>query len=157
MSSLTLHQKMVAMVESYEVKDGNTVKYTVKKKILAMGADFEIFQNGKQVALIDQKILNAVKTFNISINGQPCGTVKKKFPALTKDMNYEARGWKLDGDALGMSFKFTDKQGNVYATVKKKVVALGDTYEINITNQEDELLIVALTIILDEAFHSKRS
>ena len=157
MSSLTLHQKVVGLVESYEVKSGNTVKYTAKKKIIAMGADFEISQNGQVVAIIDQKVLNAVKTFDIIINGVPCGTVKKKFPALTKDMNYDARGWKLDGDALGMSFKFTDKQGNVYATVKKKVVALGDTYDINVTNDEDELLVVALTIILDEAFHSKRS
>ncbi len=146
------------MVESYEVKEGNTLKYTAKKKIIAAGADFDIFDaNGNQIALIDQKVLNMVKTYDISINGQPCGTVKKKFPALTKDMNYDARGWKLDGDALGMNFKFTDAQKNVYATVKKKLVALGDTYEINVTNPQDELLVVILTIILDEAFHSKRS
>ena len=98
-----------------------------------------------------------VKTFNIKLNGENCGTVKKKFPALTKDMNYDARGWKLDGDALGMSFKFTDAAKNVYATVKKKVLAVGDTYEITVTNDEDELLVVALTVVIDEAFHSKRS
>lgn len=158
MSTLTLHQKVVAMVENYEVTEGNTLKYTAKKKIIAAGADFDVFDaNGNQVALIDQKVLNMVKTYDISINGQPCGIVKKKFPAITKDMNYDARGWKLDGDALGMNFKFTDAQKNVYATVKKKLVALGDTYEINVTNPQDELLVVILTIILDEAFHSKRS
>ena len=146
------------MVENYEVTEGNTLKYTAKKKIIAAGADFDVFDaNGNQVALIDQKVLNMVKTYDISINGQPCGTVKKKFPAITKDMNYDARGWELDGDALGMNFKFTDAQKNVYATVKKKLVALGDTYEINVTNPQDELLVVILTIILDEAFHSKRS
>ena len=157
MSSLTLCQKVVALVESFEVKEGKTVKYTAKKKLVAMGADYEVYQNGQVVAVIDQKVLNMVKTYDITINGQPCGTIKKKFPSLTKDMNYDARGWKLDGDALGMSFKFTDAQKNVYATVKKKVVALGDTYELNITNDEDELLVVVLAIILDEAFHSKRS
>ena len=158
MSTLTLHQKLVAMVESYEVKDGNTLKYTAKKKIITAGADFDVFDaNGNQVALIDQKVLNMVKTYDISIYGQPCGTVKKKVPALTKDMSYDARGWKLNGDAFGINFMFTDAQKNVYATVKKKLVALGDTYEINITNPQDELLVVVLTIILDETFHSKRS
>ena len=72
-------------------------------------------------------------------------------------MDFDSRGWKLDGDALGMSFKFTDAMKNVYATVKKKVVAVGDTYEITVSNPSDELLVVALTVVLDEAFHSKRS
>lgn len=81
----------------------------------------------------------------------------RKRSCLTKDMTYDARGWKLDGDAFGINFKFTDAQKNVYATVKKKLVALSDTYEINITNPQDELLVVVLTIILDEVFYSKRS
>ena len=156
--SLTMHQKVKLGLEQYEVYAGSNIKYTVKKKLLAAGADFDIFDsNGNKVALVDQKVMNMVKTFDISINGQKCGTVKKKFPALTKDMNYDARGWKLDGDAVGVSFKFTDAAKAVYATVKKKVIALGDTYEITVTNPEDELLVVALTVVIDEAFHSKRS
>lgn len=156
--NLTMHQKVIAAVESYEVFDGKTLKYNAKKKVLAAGADFDIFDaSGSKVALVDQKVLNMVKTFDISINGQKCGTVKKKFPALTKDMNYDARGWKLDGDALGMNFKFTDASQNVYATVKKKVLAVGDTYEITVSDPADELLVVALTVVIDEAFHSKRS
>ena len=156
--NLTMHQKVIVAVESYEVFDGKTLKYTAKKKVLAAGADFDIFYTmGNKVALVDQKVLNMVKTFDISIIGQKCGTVKKKFPALTKDMNYDARGWKLDGDALGMNFKFTDSFGNVYATVKKKVLAVGDTYEISVADPADELLVVALTVVIDEAFHSKRS
>ena len=156
--SLTMHQKVKLGLEQYEVYAGSNIKYTVKKKLLAAGADFDIFDsNGNKVALVDQKVMNMVKTFDISINGQKCGTVKKKFPALTKDMNYDARCWKLDGDAVGVSFKFTDAAKAVYATVKKKVIALGDTYEITVTNHEDELLVVALTVVIDEAFHSKRS
>ena len=156
--NLKMHQKVKLGLEQYEVFAGDTVKYVAKKKLLAAGADFDIMDAaGNKIGLVDQKVLNMVKTFDISINGQKCGTVKKKFPALTKDMNYDARGWKLDGDALGMSFKFTDAAKNVYATVKKKVLAVGDTYEITVTNDEDELLVVALTVVIDEAFHSKRS
>ena len=145
-------------LEEYEVFVGSNVKYKVKKKLLAAGADFDIFDAvGNKIGLVDQKVLNMVKTFDISLNGQKCGTVKKKFPALTKDMNYDAKGWKLDGDALGMSFKFTDASKNVHATVKKKILAVGDTYEIEVVDPENELLVVALTVVLDEAFHSKRS
>ncbi len=156
--SLTMHQKVKLGLEQYEVFEGSTLKYTVKKKLLAAGADFDILDAaGNKVGLVDQKVLNMVKTFDITLNGQKCGTVKKKFPAITKDMNYDARGWKLDGDAVGVNFKFTDAAKTVYATVKKKIIALGDTYEISVVNAEDELLVVALTVILDEAFHSKRS
>lgn len=156
--SLTMHQKIKLGLEEYEVSSGNTVKYKAKKKLLAAGADFDIFDAaGNKIGLVDQKVMNMVKTFELTLNGQKCGSVKKKFPALTKDMNYDERGWKLDGDALGMSFKFTDAAKNVYATVKKKVLAVGDTYEITVTNDEDELLVVALTVVIDEAFHSKRS
>jgi len=156
--TLIMHQKVMKLLEEYEISSGNTVKYRVKKKLIAAGADFDVFDEaGNNIGLIDQKVLNAVKTYDISINGQPCGTIKKKFPALTKDMNYDARGWKLDGDMGGMNFKFTDSAKNVYATVKKKALAIGDTYEIVVMNPEDELLVVMLAVILDEAFHSKRS
>ncbi len=156
--SLVMHQKVKAGLEEYEVLDGKAVKYKVKKKLLAAGADFDIFDAmGNKIGLVDQKVMNMVKTFDLTLYGQNCGTVKKKFPALTKDMNYDLKGWKLDGDALGMNFKFTDAAKTVYATVKKKLVAFGDTYEITFANAEDELLVVALTVVLDEAFHSKRS
>ena len=156
--TLVMHRKAIAMVESYEISEGSNVKYKAKKKLLAAGADFDIFDSmGNKVGLVDQKVMNMVKTFNISINGAMVGTVKKQFPALTKDLNFDARGWKLDGDLLGNNFKFTDSMGNVYATVKKKVIAIGDTYEMVIANPSDELLVVALTIVIDEVFHSKRS
>ena len=65
--SLTMHQKVIAMVESYEVFEGKTLKYTVKKKILAAGADFDIFDAaGNKVGLVDQKVMNMVKTFDIT-------------------------------------------------------------------------------------------
>ena len=156
--NMKMHQKVKLGLEEYEVYVGDTIKYVVKKKLLAAGADFNIMDAaGNKVGLVDQKVLNMVKTFDITLNGQKCGTVKKKFPALTKDMNYDARGWKLDGDAVGVNFKFTDAAKTVYATVKKKIIALGDTYEISVVNAEDELLVVALTVILDESFNSKRS
>ncbi len=156
--SLVMTQKVVKLLEEYEVKVGGTIKYKIKKKVIAVGADFDVFDAvGNKIGLIDQKVANLVKTYDISIQGQPCGTIKKKFPALTKDMNYDARGWKLDGDALGMNFKFIDSAKNVYATVKKKLIAIGDTYEIEVMNPDDELIVVMLTVILDEAFHSKRS
>ena len=67
MLNLVMHQKVVAAVESYEIKNGGNVVYTAKKKILAAGADFDIFQNGNKVAYVDQKVINMVKTFNIII------------------------------------------------------------------------------------------
>ncbi len=155
---LVMTQKALKLLEEYEVKENGMMKYRIKKKALSAGADFDVFDAyGNQIGLIDQKVMNFVKTYDISINGQPCGTIKKKFPALTKDMNYDARGWKLDGDALGMNFKFIDRAKNVYAMVKKKLVAATDTYEIQVMNDDDELLVVMLTAILDEAFHSARS
>ncbi|MBQ1389541.1 MAG: hypothetical protein IIY78_07930 [Clostridia bacterium] len=158
MGNLVIHQKVKAGLEEYEVKVNNVVKYKVKKKLIAAGADFDIFDAvGNKVGLVDQKVLNMVKTFDITLNGQKFGTVKKEFPALTKDMKYDYKGWKLDGDLLGMNFKFTNASNSVMATVQKKVVAFGDTYEVAFTDAQDELLMVALTVILDEAFHSKRS
>lgn len=158
MSKLVMQQKVLKLLESYEIKKDNQVVYTAKKKLLAAGADFEIFdKQGNKVAYIDQKVINAVKTFNITINGQSAGTIKKQFPALTKDLDYNARGWKLDGDLLGMNFKFTDYTKQSHCNVSKKVLSFGDCYEIDAVDARDELLCIVLTIIIDEVFHSKRS
>ena len=158
--SLKMHQKVKkdGSLEEYEVFQDDILKYTVHQKLLCAGADFDIFDStGNKIGLIDQKVLNMTKTFEISLNGEKCGTVKEKFPSLTKDMIYDGKDWKLDGDAFGINFKFTDSAKNVHATVKKKVFAYGDTYEIVAEDPANELLVVALTVVLDEAFHSRRS
>ena len=145
-------------LEEYSVYEGDTLKYKAHQRLLCAGADFDIFDsNGNKIGLIDQKVLNALKTYEITLNGKKCGTVKEIFPALTKDMSYDGKNWKLDGDAFGLNFKFTDTAKNVHATVKKKVFAYGDTYEIVVEDPANELLVVTLTVVLDEAFHSKRS
>ncbi|MDE6729240.1 MAG: hypothetical protein K2J71_00490, partial [Oscillospiraceae bacterium] len=153
---MTVHQKLVAMTESYEIRSGNQIAYTAKKKIISAGADFKIMQGKDVIAEIDEKILPAVRTFRLLIRGQRVAVVKQQIHAISKDMFVEPFGWKLDGDLTGTDFKFTDR-GHVYAKVHKKMIALSDTYEVDFDDPENALLIAMLVIVLDETFHSKRS
>lgn len=157
MPHMTVHQKLVAMTESYEIKSGNQIAYTAKKKLISNGADFKIMQGKEVIAEIDEKILPAVRTFRILIRGQRVAVVKQQIPSLSKDMFVEPMGWKLDGDLTGTDFHFIDDRIRKHASVHKKILALSDTYEVDFDDPENALLIAALVIVLDETFHSKRS
>lgn len=157
MPHMTVHQKLVAMTESYEIRSGNQIAYTAKKKMISAGADFKIMQGKDVIAEIDEKILPAVRTFRILIRGQRVAVVKQQIPSFSKDMFVEPMGWKLDGDLTGTNFRFVGDRRHVYATVHKKIIAFSDTYEVDFDDPENALLIAALVIVLDETFHSKRS
>jgi uncharacterized protein YxjI len=160
------------------------MRYLMKQKIFCFGDDFAIkneagadiffvdgkafsfgdklsFQdmNGNELAFIRQKLLSWGPTYEIYRDDELAAVVKKELftffrCAFTVDVpgpnDYEAQGSFTD-----MEYTFT-RGGATVAEVSKRWFSFSDTYGVDITDGEDDILILASTVVIDMVCHGDR-
>jgi uncharacterized protein YxjI len=154
-----MKQKLFCFGDDFCIKDaaGNDV-FFVDGKVFAIGQKLS-FQdmNGKELAFIRQKLLSWGPTYEIYRDGQLAAVVKKHLftlfrCAFTVDVpgpdDIEAQGSFLD-----MEYEFT-RGGRQVAEVSKRWFSFTDTYGVDIADNEDQILILASTVVIDMVCHA---
>lgn len=153
-----LKQKLLSWGDDYYIRDdqGREV-YLVDGKAFSLGGQLS-FKDlaGNELAFIRQKLLKLSPTYEIHRDGEVAAVVQKKLFALfhhrfTVDVpgpdDLEAKGDFLDHEYV---FKRGDRE---VATVSKRWLSLRDTYGIEIADGEDDVLILASAVVVDQACH----
>ena len=154
-----MKQKLLAWGDDYYIKDtdGKDV-YFVDGKAFSIGEQLS-FQDlaGNELAFIKQRVMSWGKTFEISHSGAVVATVKNdplvliqhqmtiEFPGL--DANLDVQGSVGDHEYL------IRRRGDIIATVSKKWFTLADTYGIDVRSSEDQVLLLAVAVVIDETYH----
>ena len=103
---------------------------------------------GTELAVIKEKFLTFLPKFFVYINDQQVATISKKFTFLRAKYEIDCKGWDIDGDFWDHNYSITDG-GNTVASVRKKWLSWGDSYEIDITDPDDALLVAAIVLCID--------
>ncbi len=160
------------------------MRYLLREKLLSLGDDFWIQDDaGKQVYRVDgraftllreklvikdaaghelgflrEKLISLRKAYEIHRDGRHVATVRKDLFNLfrcrfTVDVpgpdDYEAQGSFLDHE-----YTFT-RQGRTVATVSKKWLSLRDAYSVDIASDEDDVLLLASAVVIDQICHDR--
>lgn len=160
------------------------MRYQIKEKLLSFGDDFRIkdaegrdvfivdgraftllreklsFKDaeGRELAFIRERVLSLRKSYEIHRNGKLAAVVKKDLFNLfrchfTVDVpgpdDLEATGSFLDREYC---FK---RGGRVVATISRKWFTFADTYGVDISPGEDDVLILASAVVIDQICHDK--
>ena len=153
-----LKQKLLSWGDDYYIRDdeGRDV-YLIDGKAMSWGGQFTFKDmDGRELAFIKQKLLKLSPTYEIHRNGELAAVVKKELFALlrhrfTVDVpgpdDLEARG-----DFLDHEYVFTRGDREV-ATVSKRWLTLRDTYGVETADGEDDVLILASAVVVDQACH----
>jgi uncharacterized protein YxjI len=120
---------------SFQDLKGNELAY-IRQKLLAWGPTYEIYRSGKLVAVVKKELFTLLHhTFNIDVPGPD---------------DLEAKGNFLD-------YEYTFRRGDVeVATVSKQWFTLRDTYGVDVAEGQDDVLILASTVVIDLSCHSPR-
>jgi len=153
-----MKQKLFCFGDDFVIKNeaGDEV-YFVDGKVFTIGNKLS-FQdmNRKELAFIHQKLLSWGPTYEIDREGRLAAVVKKHLftlfrCAFTVDVpgpdDIEAQGSFLD-----MEYTFT-RGGRQIAEVSKRWFAFTDTYGVDIAEGEDDVLILASTVVIDMVCH----
>jgi len=152
-----MRQKMFALADGFTIKDENDNDiYRVDGKVFAMGHKLSFNDMaGNELASISQKLLSWGPTYEIYQGGALTATVSKHFTFLKAEFTITVPG-SDDLEAVGQfnahAYTFT-QAGRTVAEVSKRWFALTDTYGVDIAENEDDLLILAGTVVIDMVCH----
>lgn len=125
----------MSLSNKLELKDMNgNVLYHAKKKILSLMAKYTLFNDhGKEVAHIKRKF-SLRPNFDLEILGQHLS---------------------VEGSLYGHAFDIIDHENHI-ASINKKYLSWGDTYEIDIHESDNKELYLFVVIIIDQVIHEKK-
>lgn len=159
------------------------MRYMMKQRLFAWGDDFIIkneagqdvfFVDGKafsfgdklsfqdmqrnELAFIRQKLLSWGPTYEITIGGSLAAVVKKKlFTLLRARFTVDVPGpndLEAQGSFLDLEYTFT-RGGQTVAEVSKRWFSWTDTYGVDIRQGENDVLILASSVVIDMVCHGK--
>lgn len=160
------------------------MRYLMKQKLFCWGDDFIIkngagedvfFVDGRafsignklsfqdmrktELAFIRQKLLAWGPTYEITRNGALAAVVKKHLFTLFRcKFTVDVPGpddLEAEGDFLDMEYGFT-RAGEQVAEVSKRWFSFADSYGVEIRPGEDDVLILASTVVIDMVCHADR-
>lgn len=153
-----MKQKLFAWGDDFTIKnEAGEDAYFVDGKAFSFGAKLS-FQDmqGNELAFIAQKLLNWGPTYEIHRDGRVAAVVKKKlFALLHHRFTIDVPG-PDDLEATGSftDHEYTFKRGDrLVATVSKRWFSWTDSYGVDVADGEDDILILASTVVVDMACH----
>jgi uncharacterized protein YxjI len=116
-----------------EAPDGDEV-FTIQKKLLSIRDTMEIERHGKTVATVKKALVTPLRDrFSIEVEG---------------DAHMEATG-----DIVDHEYKI-ERGGDKLAEVSKRWFGMRDNYGIEIAEGQNDALIIAVAVCIDQMSHS---
>ena len=157
-----LRRQMFSIGEDFWIENerGEEV-YMVDGKVLRIRETFVLEdRNGAELATIEAKLIAVRPTMNIERGGQLLATVKKAlFTLLRQRFTIEVRSGPVlqaQGDILNHEYEI-DSGGQVVATISKRWFTIRETYGIAIAPGQDEVLLLAAAVCIDELSERDRN
>lgn len=157
-----MKQKLFSWGNDFAIKDqaGNDV-FFVDGKVFTLGNQFS-FQDmaGNELAYIRQKLLAWGPTYEIHCDNQLAAMVKKElFTFFHCSFIVDVPGpddLQCQGNFLEYEYEFR-RGDDMVARVSKQFFSWTDTYGVEIADGEDDLLLLASTVVIDMCCHDSRN
>jgi uncharacterized protein YxjI len=153
-----MKQKLFCWGDDFFIKDDQgRDMFFVDGKVFSLG-DKLSFQDtaGSELAFISQKLLSWGPTYEIYRGPELAAVVKKSlFTFFHCKFTVDVPGpddLEAEGNFLDHEYQFT-RDGRTVASVSKQWFSWSDTYGVEIAEGEDDVLILASTVVIDMACH----
>ena len=153
-----MREKMFAIGDDYWIEtEGGQCAFKVDGQALGIPKTLVLeTPEGDEVLTIQKKMLSIRDTMKIERNGKPFATVEKALISPLRNRFSIAIQGGEDMEALGNivdhEYKI-DRGGDQVAAVSKRWFGMRDTYGIEIGDDQDDALILAITLCIDQMSH----
>ncbi|MBE5962272.1 MAG: hypothetical protein E7256_12985 [Lachnospiraceae bacterium] len=150
---LLIKQRVFSWSETYDVYDEEqNSKYFVKGKVFSMNRQIFVYdtRTREELGSVQQKLFTMMPQFDVYKGDIRYGTIKKKFTMIHPKYEMDYKGWYVEGDTFGWNYEVY-KGDTLIFRITKKILEWGDTYELDIQNEEDEFFALMLVIAIDAA------
>ena len=146
---LYVNEKIISLHNKFYIKDKNDVDvYEISSKFFSFGDKTTISDmQGNEIAYIEQELLHITPNYNVYIDGEFVFKIKKKFQ-LTKNDYSLSNGYSVDGNILSLDFEVYDDNNKLIGSIKRKIISIGDRYEITIDDVSKKEIILAIIVAI---------
>ena len=158
MSQLKVTQRLMSLRDKFMVTDLlDQTRYQVSEKLFTWGKVYSILDSkGREVARIEEKVLSFRPTFYVTVGGNPVAKIRKEWTLFRSQYSIEGANLRCEGDFFSMNFQVFEGSRQI-ADVNKKFFTLRDTYLLDVPDEGQELMVLALVLAIDICEHSPRS
>jgi uncharacterized protein YxjI len=155
-----MKQKLWSFADKFTINDaaGNGIFY-IDGKTFSLGhkLSFQDLQ-GNELAYIAQKLLSFKTTYEINRDNNLLAHVVKDFTFFKDQYTVDIPGpndYEVKGDFWDYEYAFC-RSGREVAHVSKAFFAWTDTYGVDIVDGEDDITILATTVVIDLVNQDRR-
>jgi uncharacterized protein YxjI len=154
-----MREKVFAIGDDYWIEtDGGRPAFKVDGKTLRIRKTLVLeTPQGEEVLTIEKRILSIRDTMEIERNGKAVATVSKAFMTPLRDrFSIEVEGgenMEAKGNIVDHEYEI-EREGATVAEVSKRWFHIRDTYGIEIAEAQDDALILAVTVCIDQMSHN---
>ena len=147
---LYIKEKVFSWGDKFMVKDAyGEDKYIVEGEVFSWGKKLHVYDRlGREVAFIKQEVWSLLPRFYVFCDDRQVAEIKKEFTFLFPRYTIEGLGWEIDGSFMAHDYQIT-KNGHKIVSISKEWMTWGDSYELDISDPADEILALAVVIIID--------
>lgn len=156
MAKFYMKQKVFSLKEKFFIKNevGEDV-YRIEGKFLSLGKQLTVYDGAdREVAFIKQKLFQWLPKFDILIDGVEVAEVAQQFSFFKPKYTINGIGWNVVGNFWGHDYNVMDGE-NVIAHIHKAYMSFGDSFEIDVMDNVDERMVLAIVIAIDFAMDRK--
>jgi uncharacterized protein YxjI len=153
-----MREKIFALGDDFVIKDETGAeRFKVDGKVFSIGNKLS-FQDiaGNELAFIKQKLLSISSKYEIYREGNLAAVVKKELFTLFRcKFTVDVPGpddLEAKGDFFDHEYEFT-RGGRVVGACSKRWFSWSDTYGVEVAAGEDDILILASSVVIDMICH----
>lgn len=150
MKELYIKQKVMSLHDKFTVKDEQDRDvYFIKGSFMKIPKTF-IMSNaqGEEAALITKKAFSFLPKFFVEVDGREVLQIRKEFSFFKPIYTIDAEGVEIQGDWWGMDFTVF-QHGQAVGHVSKEWFTWGDSYKVQIMDEEMEVIMIAIVVAID--------
>ena len=153
----TMREKMFAVGDDYWIEtDGGERAFKVNGKAMRIRDTLVIeSRSGEELLKIQEKKLSVRDKMEIERGGRTVATVKKALIGIRDRYSIEVEGGpdlSAKGNFVHHEYEI-ERDGHKVAEVSKKWLRVRDAYGIEVAPDEDDALILAITVCIDQMGH----
>ncbi|SDN71391.1 LURP-one-related/scramblase family protein [Bacillus sp. OK048] len=150
MKQLYIKQKVFSLSGKFTVKNQQEKDvYYVEGSFMQIPKTFSIMDTTRnEVALITKKVFSFLPKFFVEVHGREVLTIKKEFSFFKARYTIDGAGIEVHGNWWDMDFQVV-QNGKVVGQVSKEWFTWGDSYKVQILDEEMETIIIALVVAID--------
>ncbi len=155
---LYMKQKVFSFKDRFTIKDeSGEDRYFVVGKLISLGKQLSI-QDAEQneLAFVRQKVLSFLPKFQVEVNGDIVAEIVKKFTFLKPKYEVVGLDWTIEGDFFSHNYSIIEND-KIIVSIHKKWMSWGDSFEIDIHTQGNEVLTLAVVLAIDAVIDAQSS